>query len=262
MSSYTAISFPDVLPASMSWGLHRFDGQYTSPLDGSTSTVRRGARWVCDMSWKHLGLAKMQELGAFLSQMADRTNMALVQNYAYTAQGTLGGTPEIYALSSAPAWAASTTYAANGVVRDSNGNLQQVTTAGTSAAAAPTWPATTGTTITDGTVTWTCRGPWNSANIYTWSWPSNSTPVQPGDFLQLPGGQLVRVTAAASTFAGTGDGQCVIPVTPDVRDPTTAGAIVTSNPSCYMQLKSQGISEAISAPHLGGFSASFIEVIS
>lgn len=43
---------------------------------------------------------------------------------------------------------------------DTNGNVETVTTAGTSGASAPTWPAAgcggTGVTTTDGTVTWTC----------------------------------------------------------------------------------------------------------
>ena len=39
----------------------------------------------------------------------------------------------------APAWTASTVYALNALVLDSNGNVQKATTAGTSGAAAPTW---------------------------------------------------------------------------------------------------------------------------
>jgi len=53
-----------------------------------------------------------------------------------------------------PPWAASTTYALNSKVT-LQGTTLQATTAGTSAATAPTPPATVGGTVTDGTVVWT-----------------------------------------------------------------------------------------------------------
>jgi len=59
----------------------------------------------------------------------------------------------------AAAWAASTAYALNAVIVDSNGNIQLVTTAGTSGSGShPTWATTTGATTTDGGATWTCKG--------------------------------------------------------------------------------------------------------
>jgi hypothetical protein len=60
----------------------------------------------------------------------------------------------------APNWAASTAYAL-GVIRcplaTANGYFYEVTTAGTTGAAEPVWPTVVGNTVTDGTVTWTCR---------------------------------------------------------------------------------------------------------
>jgi hypothetical protein len=56
-----------------------------------------------------------------------------------------------------PAWAANTVYALGASIIDSNGMLEQVTTAGTSGATTPVWstgPAYNGTT-SDGTVVWT-----------------------------------------------------------------------------------------------------------
>lgn len=41
---------------------------------------------------------------------------------------------------------------------DSNGNLQQQTTGGTTGTTQPTWATVVGTTTADNTVTWTCRG--------------------------------------------------------------------------------------------------------
>ena len=54
-----------------------------------------------------------------------------------------------------PAWAANTSYALGAKIVDANGNVEQVTTAGTSGASAPSWNATIGGTTTDGTATWT-----------------------------------------------------------------------------------------------------------
>jgi starch-binding outer membrane protein, SusD/RagB family len=51
-------------------------------------------------------------------------------------------------------WEADSAYAANAVVLDSNGDVQQVTTAGTSGASEPVWATTLAATTTDGTVTW------------------------------------------------------------------------------------------------------------
>jgi len=57
------------------------------------------------------------------------------------------------------AWPASTTLAVGYTIVDSNGNVQTVTTAGTTKAAPhPTWSTTGGQTTTDNSVTWTCVG--------------------------------------------------------------------------------------------------------
>jgi hypothetical protein len=59
---------------------------------------------------------------------------------------------------SAGPWMASHTYSVGQEIVDPAGNAQQVTTAGTSGATAPTWNETTNGTTTDGTVLWTCEG--------------------------------------------------------------------------------------------------------
>jgi hypothetical protein len=70
-----------------------------------------------------------------------------------------GNEPDVW-----PAWAATTAYALNYrvVPASRNGYVYKVTVAGTSASSAPTWPTTIDTTVTDGTVTWTCEAtaPW------------------------------------------------------------------------------------------------------
>jgi len=55
-------------------------------------------------------------------------------------------------------WSATTTFDLNANVVDTNGNVQQVTTSGTSGANAPAWNTTVGGTTTDSGVTWTNRG--------------------------------------------------------------------------------------------------------
>jgi phage tail sheath gpL-like len=58
-------------------------------------------------------------------------------------------------------WQASTSYATGAQTQPTtyNGYWYRATTGGTSGSSSqPTWPTTVGTTVTDGTVTWTCEG--------------------------------------------------------------------------------------------------------
>ncbi|MGC8518460.1 MAG: phage tail protein, partial [Steroidobacteraceae bacterium] len=55
-------------------------------------------------------------------------------------------------------WAASTAYALNAQILDSNGNVQECVVAGTSGTTAPTWSTSQGATVTDGSVTWMMVG--------------------------------------------------------------------------------------------------------
>lgn len=72
------------------------------------------------------------------------------------------GQTSLMAVKDQTAWAASTAYAVGNVrratsVTDSTTLFFEVTTAGTSGTAEPTWPTTDGGTVTDGGVTWTAR---------------------------------------------------------------------------------------------------------
>jgi hypothetical protein len=68
--------------------------------------------------------------------------------------GTVNNYTNVFA-----AWAASTVMSVGQQIKDSNGNVQEVTTAGTSGSGShPTWGTNGGSTTTDNTVTWTCRG--------------------------------------------------------------------------------------------------------
>lgn len=63
------------------------------------------------------------------------------------------------------AWIATTAYGLGDAARPitRNGYVYEVTTAGTSGGAEPTWPTIPGNTVVDGTVTWTCRANYNLA---------------------------------------------------------------------------------------------------
>lgn len=65
------------------------------------------------------------------------------------------------------AWVASTPYSLGAAARPTtrNGFVYEVTTAGTSGASEPAWPTTAGSTVVDGTVTWTCRTNYNLAQV-------------------------------------------------------------------------------------------------
>lgn len=95
----------------------------------------------------------------------------------------------------------STAYVLNDYVipATDNGRIYKCTTAGTSAASAPTWPVTPGGTVTDGTAVWTEQ---SNAMIGT-------TPSLPAE---VSGGAYARATEAASlvNFAGTQGAASVI----------------------------------------------------
>lgn len=93
--------------------------------------------------------------------------------------GIVGPTtaPTVTVGTAGAAWKASTFYSLAGVVIDSNGNLQQVFTAGKSGATTPTWATSVGVHTTDGTVTWNMI---QTAASLTWA---ASHAYSAGDFL-------------------------------------------------------------------------------
>lgn len=72
-------------------------------------------------------------------------------------------------------WRANTAYAVGTRIVDSNGNIEQVVTAGTSGAAHPTWSTTLGGQTTDNSVTWQNAGTAAGTTIQSSATVTNST---------------------------------------------------------------------------------------
>lgn len=94
-------------------------------------------------------------------------------------------------------WVASTAYSLDDLATKvaPNGRYYKVTTAGTTAASEPTWPTTTGNTVTDGTVVWTDMG--TVASIVV------STLYTAGDFRVSAAGTLATLTGSGFTTGAT-----------------------------------------------------------
>ena len=125
-----------------------------------------------------------------------------------------------------PIWLATTAYAVNNSIVDSNGNVQQCTTAGTSGGSHPAWSTTVGGVTNDtGALRWTMRGP------YKGSWQANHA-YNLNDVItdfdrNQPTAHLQRVTTAGTTgptvptFNGTTGGT------------TTSGTVTFTNLGPY-----------------------------
>jgi hypothetical protein len=109
----------------------------------------------------HLLVGALQVLGARITtdsvtQFYAAANLAGGQSsiivQAYDSDGAV--------ITSSGTWAATTVYALKARVQPTvkNGFWYRVTTNGTTGGSEPVWPTTIGSTVVDGTVTWTCEG--------------------------------------------------------------------------------------------------------
>lgn len=94
-------------------------------------------------------------------------------------------------------WAASTAYSLGDKIIDSRGNLQTVTTGGTSGSSQPTWNYLSSTT-SDGTVTWT-ESPGNPSN----TWKASKPYSLAGSFSILDTNGNIQVLSTAGTSAAS-----------------------------------------------------------
>lgn len=90
-------------------------------------------------------------------------------------------------------WAANTWYAPLFVIVDSNGNLQQLTTGGTTGGGAPAWNVTVGGVTNDNTAQWTNKGPG--------AWPPN-TAVTVGQLLVVTYSYFITITVTQGVWNG------------------------------------------------------------
>lgn len=97
-------------------------------------------------------------------------------------------------------WAATTAYTLGNLIQPPtpNGWVYKCTTAGTSSGTAPTWPLSVGSTVTDGTVTWTNYMPYHPATEIQVSLTSPATGATPGAAINL-GTSLTSGSANAKT---------------------------------------------------------------
>lgn len=101
-------------------------------------------------------------------------------------------------LISSTVWQPSTVYMLGQVIVDPTGRAQQVTQAGTSGSVSPSWSDAYGTTVTDGTVVWTCKG---AADGSSYAWIADwTTAINVSTFIDLRG-NLQVCTVAGTTGA-------------------------------------------------------------
>ena len=121
-------------------------------------------------------------------------------------------------LSSPANWSAAQAYAVGNLVDPGNGHYYQCTTAGTSAAAPPTWP-TDGSTVTDGTATWQDMGTSLPADTST-AITGGALTFDTSGKLTSPSSDITGITSPA-----LGDGALALNFTWTLYDSTGSGLL-------------------------------------
>lgn len=134
---------------------------YTVPQTGGTPTVYGSNSDLWGTTWTPAQVIASN----FGIQLQVHNNATLVSDAAYTLPITIA---VYYMLGSGDI--TGTVYAQ--IVKDSNGNLQAVKTAGTSSGSTPSWSTTIGGTTTDGaTLVWQCLGTANQLPaLFSWTY--------------------------------------------------------------------------------------------
>jgi hypothetical protein len=98
--SYAAyLAYPEgwLPPSGITWRLSALTQIHTSPLDGSTQTLRLpGARWVVSMSWETMPEADWRAIDAFVSWLGGRAGRFTLRPMHAPRRGLGGGAPVIH----------------------------------------------------------------------------------------------------------------------------------------------------------------------
>ena len=91
------LTFPDISPDKMRWGILANTQDHTSPLTASSQTIELPApRWTCDLSYFRRPVEQAAPLQAFLSQLKGTAGRFNLWNFQRPSpRGTAAGTPRV-----------------------------------------------------------------------------------------------------------------------------------------------------------------------
>lgn len=169
-----AVAATQVITISGSWATagqisYRVNGELISLVVNAGDSIAN----VCT----NLALAFNQDSRRPYTAVASATQVTLSVkskgargNQYVTFQDTTVGPSGLISRISGPVWVTLTAYTTISYVVPvtANGFYYKCTVAGTTGASEPTWPTTVGTTVVDGTATWTCWGKVLTGNATNW----------------------------------------------------------------------------------------------
>jgi hypothetical protein len=229
------LTFPSIVPSSISFGIKYNTQINISSLSGAVQTIEvPGARWVCNMSFSDMEPEETRVLAAFLTELRGSSGRFLLYDFSHKnprgsnlAAGTIA--VEVDATIATPITSGTA---------DSGGST---TTLVDAAGAFLTAGINTGDYIKNVTLgqlekilsftdtvvtidgTWTTPVAGNSYEIYsntgntvtTSGWDTSETDVLlPGDYIELDGIELKVVTTAVSSDS---NGEAIITFDPPIR---------------------------------------------
>jgi hypothetical protein len=76
------LTFPNIIPTRITWGIRSNTESFTSPLNGSTQTIGRpGSRWRITLEFSGMDLTQGAALDAWLVGMGGMTNRSSIYPY-------------------------------------------------------------------------------------------------------------------------------------------------------------------------------------
>jgi hypothetical protein len=90
------LSFPSVMPTSISWEIVSNSRQFVSPLTGAIQTAQRGGnRWRATLSFDNLSGEKRGQLQAFLTQVQATASNFYLEDYSHVRRADGAGIPRV-----------------------------------------------------------------------------------------------------------------------------------------------------------------------